>query len=65
MCRRSSRVSAVVLNVAVAKETASGYVTVYPAGASRPNASNVNYTTGTAVGNRVIVPVSVTGQVTL
>ena len=58
-------VSAVVLNVAVAKETASGFVTAYPAGTSRPNASNVNYVGGTAVGNRVIVPVSPSGQVTL
>ena len=58
-------VAAVVLNVAVVKPAASGYVTVYPTGDPRPNASNVNYTAGTAVGNRVIVPVSPSGQVTL
>ncbi len=61
----ASGVSAVVLNVAVAKAGAAGFVTVYPAGDARPGASNVNYTAGVAVGNRVIVPVSPSGQVTL
>ena len=61
----ASGVSAVVLNVAVAKSTAPGFVTVYPAGDPRPGASNVNYVAGVAVGNRVIVPVSPSGQVTL
>ena len=40
-------------------------MTVYPAGTTRPGASNVNYVAGTAVGNRVTVPVSASGQVTL
>ncbi len=61
----ASGVSAVVLNVAVAKSTASGFVTVYPTEDTRPGASNVNYVAGVAVGNRVIVPVSASGQVTL
>ncbi len=61
----ASGVSAVVLNVAVAKAGAAGFVTVYPTGDARPGASNVNYTAGVAVGNRVIVPVSPSGQVTL
>ena len=61
----ASGVSAVVLNVAVAKAGAAGFVTVYPTGDARPGASNVNYTAGVAVGNPVIVPVSPSGQVTL
>ena len=60
-----SGVSAVVLNVAVTKSATSGFVTIYPTGTTRPNASNVNYTSDTYVGNRVIVPVSPSGQVTL
>lgn len=58
-------VSAVVLNASVVKPTAPGYVTAYPTGQLRPTASNVNYLGGQVVGNRVIVPVSGTGQVNL
>ena len=58
-------VSAAVLNVSVVRPTAPGYVTAYPAGQPRPTASNVNYRGGQVVGNRVVVPVSGTGQVNL
>lgn len=57
-------VSAVSFNLTVAEPavTGGGYVTVYPCG-TRPNASNLNFVTGPAVANSVIVPVSSTGSV--
>jgi hypothetical protein len=59
-------VEAVVVNVTAVKGQGAGYVTAYPAGSSPPTASNVNFSAGQAVANRVIVPVNATtGQVTL
>ncbi len=40
-------------------------MTAYPTGQPRPVASNVNYTAGETVANRVTVPVWSAGQVTL
>ncbi len=57
--------SAVVLNVTVAAPTASGYLTVWPAGASQPTASNLNFTAGHVFANRVIVGVGTSGQVSI
>ena len=56
-------VSAVVLNVTVTDTTAAGYLTVWPAGQARPIASNLNWTAAKTVPNRVVVPVSSSGQV--
>lgn len=56
-------VSAVELNVTVTQPTAAGYVTVYPDGADRPLASNLNFTPGLTVANAVIVPVGSDGKV--
>jgi len=62
----SSGVSAVVLNVTVVNPSAPlSYLTVYPAGVPRPLASNLNFIGGQTVPNRVIVPVSSSGQITL
>jgi SpoIID/LytB domain protein len=47
--------TAVALNFTVVNTQANGYLTVWPAGASRPVASNLNWTTGQVVANRVIV----------
>ncbi|MBO0868296.1 MAG: right-handed parallel beta-helix repeat-containing protein [Micromonosporaceae bacterium] len=44
-----------LLNVTVTGATASGYLTVYPDGPSRPVASNLNWTTGQTVANVVVV----------
>ena len=60
-----SGVGAVVLNVTVTRPQAAGYMSAYPAGQPRPLASNVNYAASQTVANRVTVPVSGTGQVTL
>lgn len=60
-----ARVSAVVLNVTVVGPAAKGYLTAYPTGENPPTASNLNYAPAETVANRVIVPVSGTGEVDL
>jgi hypothetical protein len=58
-------VSAVVLNVTATGTTSAGYLTVYPTGAARPTASNLNWARGETRPNLVTVPVGVDGQVTI
>ena len=53
-----SDTTAVVLNVTAANPSAHGYVTAYPAGATRPSTSNLNLTAGRNVANLVSVRVS-------
>jgi hypothetical protein len=59
--------SAVVANVTVAGSSESGFLTVFPAPTSGvptpPTASNVNFTTGQVIANRVIIPVGANGQI--
>ena len=54
---------AVVLNVTVTDPQAAGYVTVYPCGTTRPNASNLNYTPGQTIPNNVIVKLGFNGTI--
>ncbi|CAN5601794.1 hypothetical protein BH23ACT3_BH23ACT3_21350 [soil metagenome] len=56
---------AVVLNVAVNETANFGFITAYPCGAARPNASNLNYVPGQTIPNTVIVKVGVAGTVCL
>ncbi len=49
---------AVVANLTVADATAPGYLTVYPAGSSPPDVSNLNFSAGAAIANRFEVPLS-------
>jgi hypothetical protein len=55
---------AVVLNIAAADSSGSGYVTVYPCDATRPNTSSVNFAAGTTA-NAVITKVAAAGTVCL
>jgi hypothetical protein len=48
----------VLLNVTATDATAPGFVTVYPAGLTRPPTSNVNFVTSTAQANEVLTGVS-------
>jgi Zn-dependent metalloprotease len=57
--------TAVILNVTVTDAQAAGYITVYPCGSDRPNASSLNYIAGSTVANAVIVKVGVSGQICL
>jgi outer membrane protein assembly factor BamB len=58
-------VAAVVLNVTATNATASSYLTVFPTGATRPTASNLNFLGGQTVPNRVVVKVGTAGKVTI
>jgi hypothetical protein len=55
--------SAVVMNVTVTNPTAAGFVTVWPCGAPRPLASNLNYVPGQNVPNLTISRLGTSGQV--
>jgi hypothetical protein len=44
---------------------AAGYVTVYPCGGERPNASTLNFSAGEIVANGVITPLADDGTVCL
>jgi hypothetical protein len=56
-------VTAVVLNVTVTDTTAPSFLTVFDPDHSMPLASNLNWGPGVTVANRVVVPVSSTGQI--
>ena len=59
----SNEVAAVIMNVTVANPTASSYLTVWPKGVPRPLASNLNFSAGETIPNRVTVGVGSAGQV--
>ncbi len=50
--------TAIVANVTALNETAAGFLTIYPDGATRPNAAQMNYTTGAVTNNEVTVAVT-------
>ena len=58
-------VSAVVLNVTVTEPSAASWLTAWPAGAPRPQASNLNFGAGRTAPNLVVVKVGDEGQVDL
>jgi hypothetical protein len=57
--------TAVVMNLTVTDATAPTYVTAFPAGTARPNASNVNVMPGLTVPNRVVVKLGAGGLLSL
>lgn len=54
-----------VLNVTVTEPTTAGFVTVFPCGADRPNASTLNFTAGATVANAAIAGIGSSGEVCL
>ncbi len=58
-------VSAVVVNVTAVNPAGNGYVTVFPAGATEPTASNLNFSKGDIVPNLVEVGVGTNGQISV
>jgi hypothetical protein len=54
-------VSAVVLNVTITGATKPGYLTVYPAGSTRPEVSSINFVAGTDRANLVTAPLGTLG----
>ncbi|HEY8813641.1 MAG TPA: hypothetical protein VIP57_00840, partial [Candidatus Dormibacteraeota bacterium] len=61
----ASGVNAVVLNVTATSPTSLGFLTVFPTGVARPNASNLNFNAGETVPNRVMVGVGTGGKVSI
>jgi hypothetical protein len=61
----SSGVGAVALNVTATNPTRPSFLTVWPSGAGRPTASNLNVVAGQTVPNMVIVKVGDAGQVSI
>lgn len=60
-----SGVDAVVLNVTAAGPSAESYLTIWPGGSPRPNASSLNFTAGQTVPNLVIAKVGAGGVVNI
>ena len=58
-----SGVAVVIANVTVTEPTTAGYLTVYPNGAERPLASNLNFVAGQNVPNLVTVQVGADGNI--
>ena len=58
-------VGSVVVNVTVTNPTMSSFLTVYPSGTTRPNASNLNFTPGQTVPNLVVAKVGPDGSIAL
>lgn len=61
----ASGVGAVVLNLTSVGARSGGYLTAYPAGEARTTASTLNFSTGTAMANSVVVKVGAEGKVRL
>jgi hypothetical protein len=59
----STGVTAVALSVTATGATGNGHLTVYPDGTAQPDTSAVNFPTGNAVTNGVIVPVGANGKI--
>jgi hypothetical protein len=58
-------IGAVAMNVTVTQPTASGWLTLFPAGTTQPLAANLNFTPGKTVPNLVVVKPNSSGQVAL
>ncbi|MFD7631331.1 hypothetical protein ACFV7Q_35850 [Streptomyces sp. NPDC059851] len=58
-------VKAVVLNVTATDPKSDGHLTAWASGTTRPDSSNLNWTTGRTVANQVVVPVGEDGRVNL
>lgn len=61
----SNGVGAVALNITVTNTDAPGYLTVWPTGDTRPNASSLNFAAGATAANTVIAKVGAGGRVSL
>ena len=57
--------TAVVLNITSADAKGTGFVSAYPCGTARPNASNLNYGVGAPIANSAIVKIGTGGKVCL
>jgi uncharacterized protein (DUF1501 family) len=58
-------VTAVLMNVTATGTTAPGFLTVWPTGATKPEASNLNFDTGQTVPNLVLAKLGSAGKVSI
>jgi uncharacterized protein (DUF1501 family) len=58
-------ITAVVMNVTVTEPTAPGFVTVWPTGEAKPNASSLNFVAGQTVPNLVMSKVGANGRISM
>ena len=58
-------VGAVAVNVTAVAPSGNGFLTVWPTGALRPNASNLNFVAGDVVPNMVVVRVGANGRISI
>ncbi|MET9619880.1 MULTISPECIES: protease pro-enzyme activation domain-containing protein [unclassified Streptomyces] len=58
-------VTSVVMNITATAPSASGFLTAYPSGTTRPSSSNINWLKGQTIPNLVTVPVGKDGSVDL
>jgi hypothetical protein len=61
----SSGAEAAVANVTVVNASSSSYLSVYPSGTTRPEASVLNFVPGQVIGNQVTVELGSTGALTI
>ncbi len=61
----TSGVSAVVVNATAVRPTTDGFVTLYPTGTTRPNASTLNFLPGQVVPNLAVVKVGTNGRISV
>ena len=61
----STGVGAVAVNVTAINPSATGFLTVFPTGSTRPTASNLNTAAGRTLPNMVIVPVGADGKISI
>ena len=61
----TSGVDAVVLNLTTTGTRGNGYLTTWPAGEAKPNASSLNFSAGQTVANLVIAKISPQGSISI
>ncbi len=61
----ASGVTAVAVNITAINPTATSFVTAFPTGTTRPNASNLNLAAGRTLPNMAIVPLGTGGAISL
>jgi hypothetical protein len=61
----SSGVGAVIVNLTVTGTKADGYLTTWPKGEARPNASSLNFASGQTVANLVVAKVGADGSISI
>jgi hypothetical protein len=65
VCAIPPTAKAVAVNLTVVLPATGGYLTVYPAGASLPLASSINFRAGIVRANNAVLPLGAGGQISV